>query len=920
MSEITWDKYSLKIDGKRIFLMGGEFHYWRCPDRARWHDILTMYRIAGLNCVRIYFHWGYHNPNEKKFYFTDNRDVDYLLNLCEQLGLYVFVAPGPYICAETNAGGFPGWLLAKRDVMIRNLKRTYKSKYDPKYLEYCRNWYEEFISIILNHQITENPKGCVLAFQVENEYDKKIVIFKGLKRYIEELIEIARRFGITVPIFHNDRRDEGSWVDIVDLYGFDKYVIFAPKFPKTIPIPEWSFKKFKRRVDNVEIKVRSFGESAANSPLFIPELQGGWFNHWGIKYGFDDLYDYYGHTFQKILEHSLAAQGSTMMILYMFYGGTSWGSIPDLDVYSSYDYSACIREFGYQSSRFRHLRLFNLFINSFNESLVSTDLVDIPSIKCSEEEIYYSERIGRDGTRFIFFRNFNKNKKKDFKIQLIENLETPYIGSHELNLRDSFIAIGNHKIGVFTIVFCSLPIIIKGRYHNGWLLVCYQNGGELTLKSTNLSVKGNCRALEQGGITRVIFPSKGYFCITNKDNQNLYVIVLSLEEALTLNADFSSNELQVSWGAYSIHFENDSLFIESLENQTVLLLTMKDEITGFKRIENIPIPGLYRKVLNPKFEILPIRLNKWYSLRTNWSNNDHSEIWKEINFKNEKDPIDHHFTSGHILYKCEFEVSKLIKINIKLNIRNKTAIWLNEKFIGGHNTYSIIYLLPGAKNGPDPTFLGKKKYKLGNALKIGRNILYVLTENLGHSRIPHLVCDVRNPRGIISAKFSRRIKKKKWFITGIDVTKLEQSYNTAGLPGEKFEYHLGKGDDWIELEGDPSISPQDQIVWFKTTFDWTLDENKRMPLRIHLEGKHNVHIFLNGLYIGKYWGEYGPQHDFYVMDKVLKKKNILVLACWTTNEDLFSISVKPYKINPESGNIEERGLTFATQKFTIPLK
>jgi hypothetical protein len=682
----------------------------------------------------------------------------------------------------------------------------------------------------------------------------------------------------------------------------------------------WSIKKFRKRVDKVEVRVRSFGGSAVKSPLFIPELQGGWYNHWGIKYGFDDLYDYYGHTFQKILEHSLAAQGSTMMLLYMFYGGTSWGSIPDLDVYSSYDYSACIREFGYQSNRFRHLRLFNLFINSFNESLVSTDLVDVPSLKCSEKEIFYLERISQDGTRFLFFRNFNKSKRRKFKIQIIENLEIPFMGSHELNLRDSFIAIGNHKIGDFSVVFCSLPIIVKGKYHDGWLLIAYQNDGELILKGTDFRIKGNCEVHKQGGITRLIFPNGGYFCTTNKDNQNLYIITLSLQEALTLNADISNDELQVAWGGYSILFEDKTLKVEILGTQTVFLLTIKPDIPEFNRVENIPLPGLKERNFSPKLEIPSIEFNEWYSIKTDWCSNIHREIWKQIDFRNEKDPIDHHFTCGHILYKCEFDILRVKKLNLKLNIRNKTAIWLNGHFIGGHNTYSITYLLPGAKNGPDPTFLGKKTYKLRNALKSGKNVLYILTENLGHSRIPHLICDIRNPRGIISAKFSKRIKKQDWFITGIDVTKLEQAYNTAGLPGEKFNYHLGEGKDWMQLIGTPSISPKDQIVWFKTTFNWKIDDNTRIPLRIHLEGKHNVHIFLNGVYIGKYWGEYGPQHDFYVMDKLLKQDNVLVLACWTTKDDKFSISIKPYNIKTDSGNIDEDGITFATQKYTIKLE
>ena len=96
-------------------------------------------------------------------------------------------------------------------------------------------------------------------------------------------------------------------------------------------------------------------------------------------------------------------------------------------------------------------------------------------------------------------------------------------------------------------------------------------------------------------------------------------------------------------------------------------------------------------------------------------------------------------------------------------------------------------------------------------------------------------------------------------------------------------------------------------------------DNKRIPLRIHLEGKHNVNIFLNGLYIGRYWGDFGPQDDFYIMDKLLKEDNLLVVACWTTKEDDFKISIKPYKIKLDSGNNDENGHDFATIKHEIKL-
>src|SRR4051794_30146495 len=111
---LNWDKYCLYIHGNPTLILSGEFHYWRLPDRSRWENILKKYRAGGFNCIRIYFHWGFHSPDEGIYKFDDNRDIDYLLDLCEKLGLYVLAAPGPYICAETQVGGFPTWLAAKK--------------------------------------------------------------------------------------------------------------------------------------------------------------------------------------------------------------------------------------------------------------------------------------------------------------------------------------------------------------------------------------------------------------------------------------------------------------------------------------------------------------------------------------------------------------------------------------------------------------------------------------------------------------------------------------------------------------------------------------------------------------------------------------------------------------------------------------
>lgn len=237
---LDYDRHSLILHGQPTLILSGEFHYWRLPDQSRWRPILEQYRSAGLNCIRIYFHWGFHSPAQGKYIFKGNRDIDYLLTLCEEIGLYVLAAPGPYICAETQAGGFPIWLAAKRDIRLRHMKTNFWKEYDPQFMDYCVEYFENILPILAKHQITNDDggtgTGCVLALQIENESFQHVFGYPiGLHDDMRVLAKTARSCGITVPLFTNDGFEEGSFIvkddpkrkkkDFgIDLYGFDKYV------------------------------------------------------------------------------------------------------------------------------------------------------------------------------------------------------------------------------------------------------------------------------------------------------------------------------------------------------------------------------------------------------------------------------------------------------------------------------------------------------------------------------------------------------------------------------------------------------------------------------------------------------------------------------------------------------------------------
>src|SRR6266702_3182725 len=58
---ITWDQYSLMIDGTRTFVWSGEFHPFRLPSPSLWTDVLQKMKADGYNTVSMYFDWDYHS-------------------------------------------------------------------------------------------------------------------------------------------------------------------------------------------------------------------------------------------------------------------------------------------------------------------------------------------------------------------------------------------------------------------------------------------------------------------------------------------------------------------------------------------------------------------------------------------------------------------------------------------------------------------------------------------------------------------------------------------------------------------------------------------------------------------------------------------------------------------------------------------
>ncbi|WP_237533594.1 beta-galactosidase family protein [Streptomyces sp. SID685] len=319
MPELTITDDGFRLDGEPFRIISGSLHYFRIHP-GHWADRLRKARLMGLNTIDVYVPWNLHQPAPDAGLVLDaGLDLPGFLRLAAEEGLYVLLRPGPYICAEWEAGGLPAWLLADPDVRLRTS--------DPRYLDPVRRYFRLLLDQVRPHLASAG--GPVVAVQVENEYGAS-----GLRdaTYLDTLVTLLREGGVDVPLFTSDQAG-----DLAD--GG------VPGILRTVNLR-----------GGVASGLRALRAHQPTGPLMCGELWAGWFDRWGG-----------GHNARSVgaardaLDELLAAGASVN--IYMLHGGTNFGftnGANDKGRYrptvTSYDYDAPLDEAGDPTGKYRVLR------------------------------------------------------------------------------------------------------------------------------------------------------------------------------------------------------------------------------------------------------------------------------------------------------------------------------------------------------------------------------------------------------------------------------------------------------------------------------------------------------------------------------------------------------------------------------------
>ncbi|GGY43547.1 glycoside hydrolase family 35 protein [Pseudoduganella albidiflava] len=317
---ISGDRFLL--DGAPLRVLSGALHYFRVVP-GQWRDRLLKLRAMGLNTVETYVAWNLHEPRPGEFRFDGGLDLAAFVRLAQELGLYVIVRPGPYICAEWEFGGLPAWLLADPAMEVRCCY--------PPYLDAVRRFYAALLPQLLTLQVPHG--GPILAMQVENEYGS----YGSDSRYVEWVRALMVELGVETLLFTSD--------------GATDHMLTHGTLPAV-----YKTANFGSRADGEFAKLREY---QPDGPLMCMEFWNGWFDHWGEPHHTRDAADA-----AQALDEILASGASVNV--YMFHGGTNFGFMnganTDLDTrayqptVNSYDYDAPLSEAGEPTAKFYAFR------------------------------------------------------------------------------------------------------------------------------------------------------------------------------------------------------------------------------------------------------------------------------------------------------------------------------------------------------------------------------------------------------------------------------------------------------------------------------------------------------------------------------------------------------------------------------------
>ncbi|KAG6830620.1 hypothetical protein H0H92_015712 [Tricholoma furcatifolium] len=899
--QVTWDEYSLLINGTRLMIFSGEVH---------------PYRALGFNAVSFYVFWGLHEYKQGEILFDGFKDLQPFIDAAKEAGVYLIARPGPYINAETTGGGLPGW-----GTHTPSLWRTSNTTY----VEAMSGYIKAVGSIIAENQITNG--GPIILVQVENEYSGYQAPYTEDFEYEKILLQQFAEAGVTVPTTHNDAWPGGHFTS-VDIYGYDSYPNGFDCSNPTV----WASDAVPTYFWDSHLSINP------EDPNAVYEFQGGAFDGWGGA-GYQKCSELLGPEFERVFYKNEFSMSTTIFNLYMIYGGTNWGGIGHPGIYTSYDYGAAIAEDRTLREKYYELKLQANFLavspaytttrpqnvdtsqGAFtgNSALATTQVLDV---------------VGNQ-TGFYVVRQTDASTYAAQTYTLtvptsIGNLTIPTLGgSLTLTGKDSKIHVVDYSAGSTHVLYSSAEILTWATIDGKDVLIVYGNAGELhetafsfsgtppaakVLSGTSIEQKaldGNNLVLQftttgqtvvEIGSTLLYIvdranayqfwvlhpPTSGEFAAYSKENPIIvkggYLLrSVAIEgSTLAIQGDLNSTAtfeiIAPSASSKSVTFNGQALKLGKTAQGTLTA-------TQTASLPSVDLPNLSSLTWKTADSLPEIQSSysdaKWTVANHNTTINALVPTTPTVLYAG-----DYGYHTGNLIWRAHFNATgseTAFNVHVQGGSAFGYSAWLDSTFLGSwegdalHSDYNSTFNLPALKQG-------------------SAHVLTILQDHMGlEEDWSGASDDFKTPRGVLGYSFSgaQVPTVSVWKVTGNlggeDYTdRVRGPLNEGGLYGERQGWHLPGFNDAQWAEGKPTDGRSTAgVSFFRTTFELNIPEGVDYPMSL-VVGNSTVNPYLrsqfyvNGYNFGKYVNSIGPQSAFPVPEGILNYhgQNTLAVSLW----------------------------------------
>lgn len=874
---IRYDSQCFTIHGRDTFIYSASFHYCRTP-KELWRDRMMKLKLAGFNTIETYAFWNYHEPVEGS---VDMTALEEFVALARELGVWMILRVGPYVCAEWDAGGFPHWVIEKQFPLRSDA---------PESIATSQGWYNHVLPIVRENMIATG--GPVIMIQIENEYDYWKLPDTQKMAYLTALAHMVWNAGIDVPIITNWASQARQNKDPVMARIMDTGDFY----------PRWNV------VKEVVPALEKLRKEEPKSPVGIAELQGGWFSQYGGKLSEDQ--DGVNAAQLNLLTKTVIETGATFLNFYMGHGGTNfdWAA---RKVTTTYDYAAPLREPGGLWDKYYAARNIGSFLDKFGPMVARTR----PGTGATCTNTHVSVSFRKFGESGVLFVRENADAAQEFSITFPDPVRD---GKYTFTVpRQGKLAISPRGMKMIPIQvpipgghlrYSTAEILDHGSQGDRHYLIVYGQPSELV----EIALAANSNPRVQGPRAYQHFDAETQTAILGFHigsapqmflwNGKLQIVALPSELAgKTWTAELPALDggqernipVITDCALMASHSQGENSAVLTLEylpgehNVILLAPTAPEQCL----VDGSPVKFQYDA--------------RWQSLQLKMSAPQlplHETVFTEGECLVERfDP-----SVGDWVHTAPVALEKLGRLPYGyVKYRTSFTHRGEEMLILDTFTEDDKQVFLNGKHVPELSQSKKSvSCRLGKWVKDGPNILEVSYEAFGSENGNAAMSELKGLRAI---RIGTAVKAAP-----ISMVAIQRFPPALETPEMELRRMPGVWSKCILKAPDESKDLVPGFTWFRTTFSLSGSPAWFCPWKLKIESDRDALLYLNGKFVG-YYKTIGPQLEFYLPEPYLfldgSRQNVLtvILAYTDSAHPLKQLSISPY-------------MEFATHKMQLEVQ